>query len=131
MLQFPFPMESKYSYAVFDVTDIVKKNTAFRKTFITGQNIQIVVMNLKPKDETTLHSHSKSEQFVHVVEGTGILVVGTNEKYTLSPGSSALVSTGTLHNIIATSNLKLYTIYSPPNHGVDTVQQNKSPPDML
>ena len=141
----PCPMESKYSFAVFDIITITKKNTAFRKTFITGENIQIVVMNLKPKDETTLHSHSKSEQFVHIVEGTGVLVVGNTGKmdhgtgkstegrmeqqYSLSSGSSALISTGTPHNIIAISELKLYTIYSPPNHGIATVQQSKSPPD--
>jgi mannose-6-phosphate isomerase-like protein (cupin superfamily) len=57
------------------------------------------------------------DQFFRVEEGTGEAVLD-NVGTLISPGFAVLVPAGTKHNIINTGGvpLKLYTLYSPPNH---------------
>ena len=51
------------------------------------------------------------------------------EEHEVSDGWSAIVPAGAEHNIINTSDekeLKLYTLYSPPNHPDKTVHATKA-----
>lgn len=119
-------MDHKYPYAVFNINQLTTNNTDFRKCVVTGAQMQIVVMNIKTNEQTTLHSHV-AEQFVNVVSGKGTLYVA-DDKYDLNPGSSVLIAPNVKHNIIASQDLQLYTIYSPANHKIDTLQKNQSSP---
>ena len=68
------------------------------------------------------------EQFVRIEAGEGKAILDGNE-YTVEDGSAIVVPAGATHNIINASkdaDLKLYTIYSPPNHKDGTVHVTKA-----
>jgi mannose-6-phosphate isomerase-like protein (cupin superfamily) len=101
---------------VKDIESIAVKNVDFRQVLYTAKNCQLVVMSLKPKEEIGAEVH-KLDQFFRVEEGSGEAVLdGVTTK--IKAGFAVLVPAGTKHNIINTGSvaLKLYTLYSPPNH---------------
>jgi len=102
-------------------------NEAYRNVRYTDENIQIVYMSLEPKQEIGMEVHPKTTQFFKVEYG--ICVVMINSKgYKLSKGQSIVVPPNAQHNVInpsRTEKVKLYTIYSPPEHPSGTFQKNK------
>lgn len=103
-----------------------EKNNAYRKVLTTTENMQLVLMSLKPKEEIGLETHKKIDQFIRIEVGTCKAILNGKSK-TLKAGSSIIIPKGTTHNIInvGTSPAKLYTIYSPPNHPDGLVQKLK------
>jgi mannose-6-phosphate isomerase-like protein (cupin superfamily) len=101
---------------VQDIESITLKNDDFRRVLYTAKNCQLVVMALKPKEEIGAEAH-KSDQFFRVEEGSGEAVLD-GVRTTIRAGFAVVVPGGTNHNIINTGSvpLKLYTLYSPPNH---------------
>jgi len=94
------------------------ENSNFRKVLYTSKYSQIVLMSLRPKEEIGMEVHSENDQFFRVEKGVGKCIINDNE-YDIKDGSAIIVPRGAKHNIINTSEteeLKLYTIYSPPNH---------------
>lgn len=101
-----------------------EKNTYYRKVLYTNKYQQLVVMNLLPYEEIGNEKHNGS-QFFRFEEGSGHAVVN-HEKFLLKPGGSLIVNPRTYHNIIAGKNgLKLYTIYSLPQHKRNTREKYK------
>lgn len=92
-------------------------NDSFRKVLYTASNLQLVLMSLKPGEEIGEEVHEDIDQFFRIDGGNGICIINGNE-YELTNGSAIIVPKGSKHNIINNGNepLKLYTIYSPPNH---------------
>jgi len=101
---------------VQNIEDIASKNEDFRQVLYTAKNCQLVVMSLKPREEIGMEVH-KLDQFFRVEEGTGEAVLDGIHRI-ISAGFAVLVPAGTKHNIIntGTASMKLYTLYSPPNH---------------
>src|SRR3989344_296291 len=102
-----------------DVTNIEKdtvENNNFRKVVYTAPNSQLVLMSLKPGEDIGSEVH-QLDQFLRVEKGTGKTVLNGAE-YPIEDGSAIVVPAGTEHNIINTgeTEMKLYTVYSPPNH---------------
>ncbi|MGE5860702.1 MAG: cupin domain-containing protein [Ignavibacteria bacterium] len=111
---------------VQNIESIAISNKEFRQVLYTAKNCQLVVMALKPKEEIGAEVH-KLDQFFRVEEGTGeAFLDGVNKK--ISAGFAVLVPAGTNHNIINTGSvpLKLYTIYSPPNHRDGVVHHTRA-----
>lgn len=112
-----------------DVRDIEADtiaNNAFRKVLSTGDNLQLVLMSLLPNEDIGMEAHQDVDQFFRIEEGEGELDTKEYGTYPLKAGSSILIKAGTYHNIIAGDNgLKLYTLYAPPNHGTDILQNTK------
>ena len=112
------------------VTNIEKDsldNKNFRKVLYTAKNSQLVVMSLLPKEEIGEEVH-QLDQFIRVEKGQGKTVLNDVE-YELSDGFCVVVPAGTKHNIINTSEteeMKLYTVYSPPNHKDGTIHVTKA-----
>ena len=101
---------------VQNIESIAVKNEDFRQVLYTAKNCQLVVMSLKPQEEIGAEVHIL-DQFFRVEEGSGEAVL--NGVHTaISAGFAVVVPAGINHNIINTGTvpLKLYTIYSPPNH---------------
>jgi len=101
------------------VTNIEKntvENNNFRKVVYTAPNSQLVLMSLKPGEDIGSEVH-QLDQFLRVEKGTGKTVLNGAE-YPIEDGSAIVVPAGTEHNIINTgeTEMKLYTVYSPPNH---------------
>jgi mannose-6-phosphate isomerase-like protein (cupin superfamily) len=101
---------------VKDIEDLATKNDQFRQVLYTAKHCQLVLMALKPKEEIGAEVH-KLDQFFRVEEGSGEAVLD-GVRTAIQAGFAVLVPAGTNHNIINTGSgpMKLYTLYSPPNH---------------
>jgi mannose-6-phosphate isomerase-like protein (cupin superfamily) len=105
------------------------KNEYFRQVLYTGKYAQLVVMCLKPGEEIGNEVHQKVDQFFRVEQGEATFVFDGKEKQIAKDGDAVIVPAGTYHNVINTSKdtkLKLYTLYSPPNHPDKTIHKTKA-----
>lgn len=112
------------------VTNIEKdtlENNNFRKVLYTGKNMQLVVMNLEVGEEIGLETHPEHDQFIRIDEGSAKAILN-GEESEMSDGSCVVIPAGVEHNIVNTGEgkLKLYTIYSPPEHPDGTVHATKA-----
>ncbi|MBI1866537.1 MAG: cupin domain-containing protein [Candidatus Staskawiczbacteria bacterium] len=111
---------------VKNIEEISLENENFRKVLYTSKNIQLVIMSLKPGEEIGEEVH-QLDQFIRCESGTGKAILDSIE-HEIGDGFAIVVPSGTNHNIINTSldkPLKLYTLYSPPNHKDGVVHQTK------
>lgn len=102
-------------------------NTDYRRVLFTGRNTQLVLMTLQPGEEIGRETHAEHDQFIRVESGTGSVVLN-GVKHGLSDGVAVVVPAGVEHNVINTSKdapLRLYTLYSPPEHADGTVHRTK------
>lgn len=108
-----------------NIEKITKANKNFRQVLYTGRYSQLVVMSLLPDEDIGEEVHG-ADQFLRIEEGKGRAIVGEKE-YEIEDGTAIVVPAGTKHNIFNTGNipLKLYTIYSPPNHKDGTIHFTK------
>lgn len=101
---------------VRDIEELAVRNEEFRRVLYTASHSQLVVMALGPKQEIGMEVHHL-DQFFRVEDGTGEAILD-GVRTAIRAGFGVVVPAGTNHNIINTGNvpLKLYTLYSPPNH---------------
>jgi mannose-6-phosphate isomerase-like protein (cupin superfamily) len=101
---------------VQDIESLSVENSDFRRVLYTARNCQLVLMSIPPKGEIGEEVHTL-DQFFRVEEGAGEAVLDGKKSH-IRAGFAVLVPAGARHNIINTGDvpLKLYTIYSPPNH---------------
>ena len=105
------------------------KNEYFRQVLYTGKYAQLVVMSLKPGEEIGNGVHPKVDQFFRIEQGEATFIFEGKEKHTAKDGDAVIVPAGTYHNVINASKdqkLKLYTLYSPPNHPDKTIHKTKA-----
>jgi len=104
-------------------------NNYFRQVLFTGKYAQLVVMCLQPGEEIGNEVHANVDQFFRIERGEAAFVFGANEKHLVKDGDAVIVPAGTYHNVINSSKskkLRLYTLYSPPNHPDKTVHKTKA-----
>ena len=111
---------------VQNIETMAIKNEDFRQVLYTAKNSQLVLMSLKPKEEIGMEVH-KLDQFFRVEEGTGEAILDGVHRI-ISAGFAVVVPAGTNHNIVNTGTvpMKLYTLYSPPNHRDGVVHQTRA-----
>jgi len=111
---------------VKNIEAIAVKNEDFRQVLYTAHNCQLVIMALKPKEEIGMEVH-KLDQFFRVEEGNGEAILD-GVHTAISAGFAVLVPAGANHNIVNTGSvpMKLYTLYSPPNHRDGVVHHTRS-----
>jgi mannose-6-phosphate isomerase-like protein (cupin superfamily) len=105
------------------------ENTYFRHVLFTTQHAQLVVMCLLPGEEIGNEVHSNVDQFFRIEQGDASFVFTEKEEHVVHDGDAIVVPAGTYHNVVNMSKtvmLKLYTIYSPPNHPDGTVHKTKA-----
>lgn len=103
------------------------KNRNFRKVLYTGQHLQLVLMNLKPKEEIGAEVHAENDQFLRFEGGKGRVIIDKTT-YSVKDGDAVIVPGGAKHNVInmsSSEDLKLYTIYAPPHHKDQIVRTTK------
>ena len=115
------------------LTNIIKEtedNTNFRTVLFTGAKSQLVVMDIPPQGEIGEETHEHVEQTLFFLSGSGKAVLDGNEN-PITAGDVVVVTPGTKHNFINTGNtsLKVYTIYSPPNHIEGRIHVTKADAD--
>jgi mannose-6-phosphate isomerase-like protein (cupin superfamily) len=114
-----------------NIEDKTIKNENFREVLFTGKHSQLVVMTLQPGEEIGEETHDGIDQFIRVEAGEGVAVLNDQETKILD-GSAVVIPAGVKHNVINRSQeepLRLYTIYSPPEHPDGTVHKNKKEAD--
>jgi len=108
-------------------------NADYRRVLYTGRFCQLVLMNLKPGEEIGAETHADVDQFFRFEEGEGMVVIDGVE-HKVKDGDGVIVPSGARHNVINTSrkvDLKLYTIYSPPEHLDQVVRRTKAEAEKL
>ena len=107
------------------------KNNYFRQVLFTAKNAQLVVMCLQRGEEIGDEVHSNVDQFFRIEQGEAKFIFNEKEEHVVHDGEAVIVPAGTFHNVINTGKgrLKLYTIYSPPNHPDGTVHKTKAEAD--
>jgi mannose-6-phosphate isomerase-like protein (cupin superfamily) len=105
------------------------ENNYFRKVLFTGKHAQLVLMSLNSKEEIGNEVHKKVDQFFRIEQGEAEFVLNNGkDKHVAKEGYAVIVPAATWHNVInisKTKKLKLYTIYSPPNHKPGTIHKTK------
>lgn len=109
-----------------DVSQQAIANTNFRKVLETGNNTQVVLMNIKPGEDIGEEVHEDTDQVLYFVQGVGKAVLDGEER-TFDNDDVFLVKAGTRHNFINTGDvdLKIITAYSPPHHPAGTIHKTK------
>ena len=108
------------------------ENSYFRRVLFTARHSQLVLMCLRPGEEIGDEVHDNVDQFFRIESGEARFVFNEKETHLAHDGDAVVVAAGTYHNVINTSKtapLKLYTIYSPPNHADGTVHKTKADAD--
>jgi mannose-6-phosphate isomerase-like protein (cupin superfamily) len=111
------------------IEELALKNTYFRQVLFTAKHAQLVLMCLQPGEEIGDEVHTHVDQFFRIERGEARFVFDEKEERLVHDGDAVVVQAGTYHNVInasKTAQLKLYTIYSPPNHPDGTVHKTKA-----
>ena len=93
----------------------------------TGKHSQLVLMALKPGEEIGEETHETVDQFFRFESGEGKVVIDGVEHH-IKGGNAVIVPAGAKHNVVNTSkraHLRLYTVYSPPEHLDGTVRRTR------
>ncbi len=112
-----------------NIEDTSIKNNYYRKVLFTTKNMQLVVMSLLPDENIPLEIHKDHDQFIKIEKGYGVALIGkTNQKKIyLQKGDCIIIPNNTYHEIKNISNikLKLFTIYTPPEHDAYRIDKKK------
>jgi mannose-6-phosphate isomerase-like protein (cupin superfamily) len=113
-----------------DILARAVENVFFRQVLSTGPHAQVVVMCIPPAGEIGEEVHTDVDQILVFVTGEGAAVLD-GERSHVSPGHLVHVTAGTRHNIVNTGSvdLKLYTVYAPPEHAPGTIHRTKAEAD--
>lgn len=110
-----------------NIKKAAKTNTDFRRVVATGPHSQLVTMSIPPKEDIGSEVHPGTDQMLFIVAGTGKAVVD-NESIAVTENEVVFVPAGSRHNLINTGqeDLRLFTVYAPPNHKDGTVHHRKA-----
>lgn len=102
------------------------ENNDFRRVLYTGKHSQLVLMSLKPLEEIGEEVH-EVDQFLRIEAGSGKAILDGVE-HEIGDGSAILIPAGARHNIVngGEAEMKLYSLYSPPEHKDGTVHPTKA-----
>lgn len=116
---------------VTDIEEDTIANEDFRRVVFTGPNTQLVLMTLRPGEDIGLETHEDLDQFLRIEAGNGYVQLD-GKRTDIEDGSAVVIPAGVEHNVVNTSEdepLRLYTLYSPPEHPDGTVQHTKREAD--
>lgn len=116
---------------ITNIEEQTLKNETFRTVLYTTKLSQLVVMSILPGEEIGMETHETRDQFIRIEAGEAKVILD-GEETAVKAEDAIVISAGTEHNVINTSEtdkLKLYTIYTPPEHKDGTVHQTKAEAD--
>lgn len=122
---------TKYEECMFNknIIELAQKNTYFRQVLFTTERSQVVVMSVPPKGELGEEVH-KVDQILFFAQGEGKAILNDIPS-PFHPNHLVIVPAGTKHNFIntGTTDLKIFTIYAPPQHAPGVVDKTKEEAD--
>ena len=109
-----------------DIVALATANDFFRRVVSTGPNAQVVLMSIPPGGEIGEEVHERVDQVLAFVAGEGVAVM-EGEASKVGPDRLVHVPAGVRHNVVnrGSADLRLYTIYAPPQHAAGTVHRTK------
>ena len=109
-----------------NIETLTLENTDYRRVLYTGKHSQLVLMNIAPGDEIGEEVHHL-DQFIRIERGSASVVLN-GATHDVHDDFAAVIPEGVTHNVINTgdTDLKLYSIYSPPEHKDQTVHPTKA-----
>ena len=120
-----------------DIEHATLENDTFRTVLFTGEHAQLTVMRLGPGEDIGLERHGDRDQFLRIERGTARVELGSSEDrvdetHDVADDWAVVVPAGTWHNVINTGEgeLKLYSLYAPPEHPDRTVHRTKADADL-
>jgi mannose-6-phosphate isomerase-like protein (cupin superfamily) len=91
------------------------------------------VMRLAPGEDIGREAHDGIDQFLRIEQGTARVELGTTEEqideaHDVEDDWAIIIPAGIWHNVVNTRDgeLKLYSLYSPPEHPDGTVHRTKA-----
>lgn len=121
---------------VGDIEKTTLENDTFRTVVFTGEHTQLTVMRLGPGEDIGREAHDNLDQFLRVEQGTGRLELSrsedsVDETHDVQDDWAMIIPAGVWHNVVNTGDgeLKLYSLYSPPEHPDGTVHKTKAESD--
>jgi mannose-6-phosphate isomerase-like protein (cupin superfamily) len=118
---------------VGDVEQATLQNDTFRTVLFTGEHTQLTVMRLGPGEDIGREAHPHLDQFLRIEQGSGRVELGRSEDaigetHEVEDDWAIIVPAGVWHNVVNTGSgeLKLYSLYSPPEHPDGTVHRTKA-----
>jgi mannose-6-phosphate isomerase-like protein (cupin superfamily) len=118
---------------VEDIEKATLQNENFRTVLFTGQHTQLTVMRIAPGEDIGLEMHGDVDQFLRIEQGSARVEFGASrgavdETHEAKGDWAIIIPAGTWHNVFNTGDqdLKLYSLYSPPNHPEGTVHRTKA-----
>lgn len=110
---------------VGNIEQLTLENLSFRTVLHTTPKSQIVVMSLNAHEDIGWETHANNDQFIRIEKGSGTIVMdGVSRAY--GDGTAITIPSGTKHNVIARTETKLYTVYSPAHHKYDVIDVTKA-----
>lgn len=121
---------------VGDIESATLANDTFRTVLFTGSHTQLTVMRLAPGEEIGWERHPHLDQFIRVEQGQARVELGfekddVDETHDVKGDWAIIVPAGIWHNVVnaGDSDLRLYSLYSPPEHPDGTVHVTKAEAD--
>jgi mannose-6-phosphate isomerase-like protein (cupin superfamily) len=118
---------------VGDIEKATLDNSTFRTALFTGEHTQLTVMRLAPGEDIGREAHHDRDQFLRIEEGRARVELGSaedtiDETHDVEDDWAVIVPAGVWHNLVntGTGDLKLYSLYSPPEHPPNTVHETKA-----
>jgi mannose-6-phosphate isomerase-like protein (cupin superfamily) len=118
---------------VADIEQATLDNKTFRTVLFTGEYMQLTVMSLAPGEDIGREVHPDHDQFLRIERGRGRLELSESEDSTgetqdVEDDWAIIVPAGLWHNVVNTgdSELKVYSLYAPPEHPPGTVHRTKA-----
>jgi mannose-6-phosphate isomerase-like protein (cupin superfamily) len=119
-----------------DVTKITLDNDNFRTVVFTGEHTQLTLMSLAPGEEIGWEAHGHLDQFLRLEQGKARVDLGktqedVDESHEVENDWAFIVPAGVWHNVVNIGNgaVKLYSLYSPPEHPAGTIHKTKAQAD--
>jgi mannose-6-phosphate isomerase-like protein (cupin superfamily) len=116
-----------------DIERATLDNTTFRTVLFTGEHTQLTVMRLGPGEDIGLEVHPDNDQFIRIEQGQARVELGEaedrmDESHDVEDDWAVIVPAGVWHNVVNTGSgdVKLYSLYSPPEHPDGTVHETKA-----
>jgi mannose-6-phosphate isomerase-like protein (cupin superfamily) len=113
-----------------DIVKLAKANGHFREVLTTGPHSQVVVMSIPPGGDIGEEVHDDVDHVLVFVVGDGQAIL-EGKASAVSVGRLVHVPAGMRHNFVNTGeiDLRLYTIYAPPEHKPGTIHKTKAEAD--
>lgn len=121
---------------VADIEAATLENQTFRTVLFTGAHAQLTVMRLAPGEEIGWEAHDNIDQFLRLEQGRARVDFGraterVDESHGIEDDWAVIIPAGTWHNVtnVGDIDVKLYSLYTPPEHPAGTVHKTKAEAD--